>query len=392
MSTENEGPLVAFAQEVVALIPDLKPILARAKTGEITPQQALEEMAKIVAATNAEQQLREAARNQLAPEVPDGDPGVLGEGLFQTDVGLPKLNPLYEGALIERTQFDGDIPEFRTGPLPVGVKPAVPVSTDARNPVALGAMLKEASRVVAEKVDAHETKRLQGIEAIAATAPDLSRIREHAELVALESDALAVEVWGSDKTDHPDYRRGHLPAPVQVPTPTGSALAAFTSQERKEQAYHFLSTTQGRRTATAVITEMLIEGLAQHGVTVAEHGEPSMPSFSYATTQIVAADKWTVSLSGPGSTQSSFSFVDTAGTALVKGLVRALDEAEGFDKAWPLRLEVTPVNMVDVRSVGWAARLLSPDGKSVRRLPRGMMGDRTLCIDDYMHFDKEEPS
>ena len=69
--------------------------------------------------------------------------------LFYTnDQGTERLNPKYESYLAERLQFDGDAPELRTGALPKGQKPAVPIETSSRNPVLLGKELEEASEKI----------------------------------------------------------------------------------------------------------------------------------------------------------------------------------------------------------------------------------------------------
>ncbi|MFA6235210.1 MAG: hypothetical protein WC824_13630, partial [Bacteroidota bacterium] len=72
--------------------------------------------------------------------------------------GIPRLNPLYEAQLVERAQFDGDIPELRTGPLPEDVLPAVSVETEAHSPVAIGEMLRIAALDVQEDVLSHQRK------------------------------------------------------------------------------------------------------------------------------------------------------------------------------------------------------------------------------------------
>lgn len=351
------GPLVEWAKTQ----PDLGHIFERAEAGEITQEEALLEMTLAVQQNKALTEAFQAeAMKHLAPlrdQAPDtiepDTPGIL----FDSGVGLPRLNPLFEAALAERAQLDGDMPELRTGPLPPGVRPAVPVETTARNPAAIGRMLDEASDRVQADVDQHRTHKAAQIEAIAGGDDKaLALAAQHGELLLQqdgEPNLLAV-AWGSAETDPKSYRRGEVPAPVKVETPTGSALAALTPQERRQAAYTFLSTTQGRLTAVAAIRELVVAHLGSL-VEVAERDYD--PKRKVPSEEIVAHYEWSVNLSGAGATQGAFSAIDTAARALAKGLTSELPKVK--PTVW---LEVTPVNTVDIRSVGWGARLVTRDG------------------------------
>lgn len=296
------------------------------------------------------------------------------------DHGLPRLNPVYEGALAERVQFDGDAPELRSGPMPEGGKPAVPVDTNVRNPVALGMMLEQASEAVAEELAAARKEGTQFGTNLAAgmLPPDNSRVggpdsavtihedgsvdiptdagaqltvRQHAALKA-DQDFLAAVDTVIMRAEPEGYKTGQVPAPRTVTEPAGSALAALTPEERQEAAWTFLSTTQGRRTAVRAIAELVAVGMASEGhempVTT-----PQNPSLGTVHTYV----EWTVSLGGPHNTQSSFSFIDVAAKSLLRKLVAKLDELDGPIEG--ARLEIMPINAVDVRTVGWWARILT---------------------------------
>jgi len=260
--------------------------------------------------------------------------------------GLPRLNPLYEAALIERAQFDGDIPEARTGPLPEGVMPAVPVATDARNPAALGEMLRIASEDMQKDVQAHQRKVVQAIAEGKLDA--LGLIAKHGEALAEQAKDQSLVFMGSADTDLPAYRRGEVPKPVKVSTPSGSALALMTPEEQRTHAWKFLSTTQGRRTAVTIIRSLVLEILQADGMEVVERDfDPRRQG------KVLATKKWVVNLGGAGSTQSAFSFIDVASKVLAKGLLDTLDKTPG-----PVFLEVISVDQIDVRCVGWAARIV----------------------------------
>ena len=54
------------------------------------------------------------------------------------------------------------------------------------------------------------------------------------------------------------------------------------------------------------------------------------------------------------STQSNFSFIETAATSLAQKILKQLDEVSVEDPV----LEVFPINTVDIRQVGWGARVV----------------------------------
>ena len=265
--------------------------------------------------------------------------------------GLARLNPLVEAALVERVQFDGDAPELRTGPLPPGVRPAVPVKTKVRDPAALGRMLQQASTRVQKEIRKLEGPRVQAIEDIVAENGTLKAIRDQGALVvAREEDSLPAVLQGSAETDHSDYRRGMVPTPVRARRPSGSALARMTPEDRRTQAFHFFSSTQGRQTAIPIIRELVATHLRSEGVTVREEEfDPAAPKQTP-----LACHEWAVTISGSGATQPAFSVIDVAARALAKGLRKQLGEVSAC-----LALQIAPINQMDLRTVGWAARLVS---------------------------------
>jgi len=256
--------------------------------------------------------------------------------------GLPRLNPLYEAALIERAQFDGDIPELRSGPLPERVLPSVSVDTDARDPVALGEMLRIASEDVGEDVRVHQKKLAAIAEGKLST---LGRVAKHGELVTQQSGEMALN--NSAATDLAVYRRGEIPKPVKVATPNGGALSLMTDKDRRTHAWKFLSTTQGRRTAVCIIRDLVLNQLNNAGMGL--EGREFDPK---GTGKIVASFKWSVNLGGPGSANPAFSFIDTASKVLAGGLLKA------EKTAIPFYLEVVSIDQLESRIVGWAARLV----------------------------------
>jgi hypothetical protein len=281
-----------------------------------------------------------AESDTLKPETTDG-PGIV----FDSGVGLPRLNPLYEAALVERAQYDGDMPEFRTGPLPPDMMPSVSVDTDTRDPAALGHMLDKASRDVLEEVQEARQKVIGQVE-------DTAAEYEGENALALKGGTdmtLANMAKGSAETDPESYRRGTLPAPKAVEAPSGGMLATMAPEERREAAWGFLSTSQGRRSAVKSIQEGMSSRLKAKGLVLKDQTPGTTP----AAEDIIAYAEWTMDLSGPNSTQAEFSLIDVAIGAMT---IRLLD-----NMPWPIpevSLEVYAINTVDVGSVGWAARLV----------------------------------
>jgi hypothetical protein len=319
--------------------PEMRQVLDQAKAGEITPEQAMEAMLEIAQANESlAGAIQAAAGRQLRP-LKEAEGGELTlNDLFDPGVGLPKLNPLYEAALIERAQYDGDMPELRTGPMPTKATPAVSVDTDARNPVALGAMLTDASEQVAEQVKEARKDHLGNVARIAEGIPldqvtaDMQASKELAE-------------WGSGKTDAAVYRRAEVPASVKVKRPSGAALAVLGPEERKANAWKFLSTTQGRRTAVPTVAALVQENLRN------AHLDVEVGSFEPG--ESAAQYLWSITIGERGTTQSAFSYIDVAARAITRGLLREveLDFSERFI------LMVKPHNNLPDREVGWSAHL-----------------------------------
>ena len=273
----------------------------------------------------------------------------------RSEHGMPRLNPLVEGALLERLQFDQDAPELRSGPAPKKGLPAVPVATQARNPVALGKMLKSAAKGTRTKLDKLSKAQRKLAADVAEGKPDaLAILNRHGELAALQDPHLHADMilYGTQETDLPGYRRGELPAAVKVKAPSGSQLAKMSPKDQQENAWMFLSTSQGRRTAVPVIRGVVAGQLRKHGLMVTERDfDP--------TTKIapVAVHEWCVQLSGKNSVQPAFSLVDLSARALAAGLLRELPKTK--QPLGEMFLEILPLDQFKDHQVGWAARLLA---------------------------------
>lgn len=355
MDKELEASLQLLL-DTVNKYPELAEVLRQSKLGQISEQEAMVRMNQF--ALEHPDFVSDLMQPESRPE-PELTLSPVGEvlppdgslSLFKpSSNGLPRLNPLVEAALIERIQYDGDIPELRSGPLPEGTKPAVSVKTKSRNPVAIGHMLENASQRIGKQIREAEEERKNSL--IAAHHQVLEDIGNHAELVKKSDQDLSIALYGSPETDIPEYRRGKVSAPVRSRRPSGSALAAMTPQEKREKAFQFFSTTQGRRSAIPVIQELVATSLRGEGLEVTER----VYNPRAAVETPLAFHEWAMSLSGAGATQATFSVIDVAANVLAKMLGKQMQGHPGVQQ---VILEVTPVNQVDTRTIGWAARLLA---------------------------------
>ncbi len=314
------GRVMADTDETVA-------IKARMKAGEITEEKAVQELLEVLAK----------------------DPEILAfiEGSrVQPENRLPRVDPLVEAALIERAQFDGDMPELRTGPWRpnLNTAPAVPVALTSRDPVVGGLMLQRASENMQKKLMDHDLKRLREIETIYQKA--LPTLTETGAIVKQEEPDVFALVHGSAGTDLPEYKRGEVPAMVKVEI-TGSDLAALSPAQRQEAAWKLLSTTQGRRSAQPVIEQLVKQDLEKRGFEVQCREAAEVES------GWLADHKWTLKMSGPSATQASFNFIDMAARCIATGLRTKWPK----DAAPKAILELTTVSRLEDRVICWSARL-----------------------------------
>jgi len=344
--------------------PKLLKIMDDAKNKIITEAEAMDQMMALVQSDpELSQKLMGHASKDLSPlredQIPIG-PAQSGVGdpntpFYSRPGSLPGINPLYTGRIVERLQFDNDIPELRTGPKEIGRPSAVGVDSNARNPVALGMMINQAEKELGVEVDALEMKRRKQIEGVAdGSMKNVALMRQHTALIAKHGTDAAKEMmlYGSADTDHPEYRRGSVPAPRSISFPEASKLLQMPGRDARDAAWKMLSSTQGRRTGLTAVRGIIISHLASKKISVRwrEFDKATPPD------HIKASHKWRVSITGAQNLQAGFSILDTAGKALAANLVRQM---EGQHIPKDLTLEITPVNQIADREVGWAARLVS---------------------------------
>jgi hypothetical protein len=305
-------------------LPELAELADRMASGDLDMQEAMVEVMRIAKETNNAEMLEGLFNTTLAP-LREG--GVLTtDDIVTKPSGGQMINPLVQAALIERIQFDSDIPEMRTGPLPEGVAPAVPVSTNARDPLVIGAMLEEASEEIARRhEDRIEDLRAEG--------------REPGKEMATVDDDLS------------EYRRGEVPAPLSVPEPSPGTLATLPLGSQQKYARAVVATTQGRRSAGAVIAREVCKK-----INVNLGGEVDRVSLVLEPCDdeyLVASESWVIGLPGEEEVQPRFSPIDLAIGSLSVKLTKQLEGEEGV---FLLFVDQT-VDLAYTRSAGWAAKM-----------------------------------
>lgn len=367
LDPEVDAAFADLVSRLEAASPEVKAILSEGRAAGKTVAETLQQMEALVQSDPTLSNLIETvAAEALAPlrglgrdlpseislaSVTELDPtGITLASVSALDPakGLARLDPLYEAYLTERVQFDGDAPELRTGRMPEGASPAVPVLTSARNPVSVGWMLEQAQSEVALEQRAIEQGRVDEVQGL---------LSDDSTALTLQGPALLAKLDRDTLPDPVGYERGQVPALREVEAPTGWGLLALTSEQQHQLAWKTISTTQGRKSIARAIRDLVVGGLQNDGHDVIAHeGEPARA----ATSEVLAYSEWTMGMSGPGSTQPSFAFADTAARSLVRKLEERL---EGLSASGAV-LDIIPINTVDVRKVGWAARLLRVDAAS----------------------------
>jgi hypothetical protein len=323
LDPQIEAQLAEAGARLERAFPELRALMDRARTGQLTDEEAKRELIDLTMHRG-----KEIEAVLMAPP---------------EDSGLPRLNPTYEAAIAETAQFDGDVPQLRNGPMPKGGKPAVPVLTDARNPVAVGLMLKEASDKVAHEMHTLEKDYVFKVQQ-AIQDEDWNAVVQYMPKGITRADDLPLEVWLRDSIPDPvGYQRGQVPELATVPTPDGSVLAALSNADRHEAAWQMLSTTQGRRSVTSVIAKLVRDWLTwrEYDVKIAWDEAPHEDDFRAS---------WTLDMSGPNAIQPEFAFLDVAAHVLFKKLI-SVAPVGGY------LLMVRPVNAISDRRVGWIATL-----------------------------------
>ena len=352
MNEEFNSILAKITKEISAEFPEIKIILESASKGELSEQEAL---AKLMVFTKENPIVaNKIAEIFMENANPDGEIETHDEIIVvppkpptkkdNADISTvwedrsaenkrARFNPQYESALVERLQFDNDVPELRTGALPKDAKPAVPVVTDSRNPVIVGDQLKKASEEVRKEADELTQKYLSKLKS------------ENTDLVKKENNT-ELDIFSAPQPK--GYEAGKLPVARNVKGISIKDLINLSNKERKENVWGFISTTQGRRSITKVMSEIVEERLSLKGIEV-KCGEITTGG------KLHSSANWIFSIKSASEVQDRFSFIETASYSIAYHLISNMKDHEQGNI---YTLEITPINSYSSREVGWGARLI----------------------------------
>lgn len=352
-----------ITSEISDEFPEIGLILERASGGEITDEQALAEMMRY---TNANPEIANRIANiflenaKQEEEVMETDSEIfvmpkqyptksvdndnsLKPSLYdkiwedRSEQGkIARFNPQYEGYLAERLQFDGDAPELRTSTMDKDTVPAVDVVAISRNPIVVGDQLRKASdqvRAEQDKLEEEYTKKISG---------------------QIESTELVKPNTELDRSQIPQpvgYESGKLPVPRNVEEMSSDELLCLSKDIKRENIWKVLSTTQGRRSVSSVIANMVVERLAEYNIDVVLDDN--------AEGRVVSSAYWTCLIKSSREIQDQFSLLETAAFSIAYNVKRNMKEDVDPNKT--LYLSVRSVNEYSVREVGWGARLIEND-------------------------------
>jgi len=366
--SEIDPKVLAALGRLSASVKDLDPrirrLLEQLEHG-VSQEQVLADLIKLVAEDSAlARRIEEAARTEFQPlrkesvediaesvtalrKLKDRQDALRDLNFEEEDLvfhpegtGLPQLHPVVMGYIIERLQFDDDIPELRTGSLPVGAPPAVPVETTVRDPAVLGAQLERASQEVREELDDAQREKMKELEGL---EPELL---ETALVPQGKEKFLAVS---EGRVGVPGYQAGHK-ADLRRVVLDDQALVHMTEDLRRKYAHKALTSTQGRRSAVPVIGALIQKELVQKGYEVTLDGPETLLETP------IAQASWVLTIDAAvEETQGRFSFIDNAAKALSTHLERALAE----NGVLQILLHIQPINDIAKRRVGWEAKAVA---------------------------------
>jgi|TARA_R110000824_G_scaffold54351_36_gene150018 hypothetical protein len=314
------GESIKGLKEVLHSIPAASAVFEGLESGDLTAAQAYTQLVALLQQEGTD--LKELGKKfPIAIPTENAVPMVMkGEN------GLPMLNPLVEAAIAELASIDGDVPSMRTGPLPENATPALPVETTAANPVMIGMMLEEAAKQIHKAIQLAVSERGEAIKLLEAEAQETGLV--------VRPEDLPAPITG---VEH--YKAGAVPAPIVVPQPTTSEIAALTPTQRRKAAHKALATTQGRTSLAPVIEQMLLIKLQSMGIT-ASVGEVLEEGLSVA---------WAMHSYADDEIHEEFSPVEAAVGSLAFKI-------KGHSLAGPILLTVAPFNGTSDRHFGWVTR------------------------------------
>jgi len=315
---------IARADALLKAIPGVEAVLQNASD----PEEAVKAILEIVAKNENQLLALLDAANGFSNSISE----FLGNGpspIIRDSNGTVRWNPLIEAGILERAHIDGDVPEFRQGPLPEGAVPAIPVRTASTDPVYVGLQLKKTSQkalvMFSEAKEEHAALCLRMQEEHLALNP----------LVKIEDDFFPPAPSGVE-----GYEAGQVPV-LWDPEPVSlQEIKNLTEDETSSMVWLSVATTQGRRSLAPVLEQALIEKIRGTGVQAEAGSRKTRPD--HAIEEI-----WTYQAFGPMDLEPNFNPVASALSAFFQAFK---ENASGRS----FLVNVEPLSGTADRRFGWA--------------------------------------
>lgn len=334
--------IIERLKEVNALlesIPEGAEVFARVRDGRLSAEEATHQLMAVAAKHGLLESLTRFSQD-IASLVPTPTDFQHRPAVMQTTTGISQLNPLFEAAIAERSFFDGDVPEFRTGRIPEGGWPAVPVITDSLDPVVVGVMLGRASQEVAQEISAAIEARDEVCERL------LSMCEGKSELVVEATKRNLPLV----PTGVKGYEAGRTAALRKVDAPTMEDLSSVTPEEQVQLAFLALTSTQGRTSLAPAIENALCRKLQMEAAIDVDQSHT--PAWEEGTFKEFV---WYVEVFGQD-LSTNFSPATNAVSVFYEKVLGALG-LQLLSPTQRLRIQVSPLNLIAERRFGWILRV-----------------------------------
>ncbi len=264
-------PMKAISKvtEILESIPESKEILEKLKRGEMGPQEATKSLHEIVLRTGHAGSVSRA-HEELRESFTKDNPRVWMDHSNGTRV----VNPVMVSVIMERASLDGDVPEFRAGPIPEDGKPAVPVITMSLDSVNIGMQLELASEETASRIGKLVDSHRELLESI--NSEIMSDPNSVTAIAAAENlPPVPTGVMG--------YEEGKKAVPISVREVETKEVAVLSGPERSRYTYTTLCTTQGRISVSMSIESNLRLYLEEKGFEVSEKELPECSRYHWNT-------------------------------------------------------------------------------------------------------------
>lgn len=319
--------VIEKAGALMSSTPEGRELFERVRAGDLNEQQATQMFLQLLQ--------REGVMGQMVTAAKELSSLAGAPLMTETSTGLPQLNPVYEAALSERASLDGDVPKLRSGRIPDGGYPAVPVDTDVLDPVLVGELLERASSIVSKRLEEATIQHAQHCNRALAQAVEKGT---ELELVKKNLPAKPTGVPGYLAGREPEKFGGLVPA-------SAGQVSALPPGKARLFAYRALTSTQGRVSLCRPILLDLLERFKASTIQVTAGRPNAAPSDESLWSG------WTTEAFGPEDLSENFNFAAVASQTMFNRLRLLAEDSKSY------QLHVLPVSLISNRRFGWSAYL-----------------------------------